>query len=128
GYDIDGFGLMCVDVDDEAKVGREIAANLDPVFSGIIGAHNIPVLLHEQSIGARAVHGDAVHAMADLRRSVGNVERMQTSINGFPCRAFIIATKRASCGYGDIDPPWIAGIEQNRMQAHAARTRLPTWT
>ncbi len=54
GDDVDGFGLVGVDVDDEAEVGGQIAADLVPVVAGVVGAHDVPVLLHEERVGARA--------------------------------------------------------------------------
>ena len=75
GHDVDGLGLVGVDVDDEAEVGRQVAADLVPVVAGVVAAHDVPVLLHEQHVGARAVHGDAVDAVADLGVGVGDVLR-----------------------------------------------------
>ena len=62
---------MRVDFDREAEIGRQIAADLVPGFAGVVAAHDVPVLLHEQHVRARRVHGDAVDAVADLRVRVG---------------------------------------------------------
>ena len=68
GNDVDGFGLVGVGVDDEAEVGGEVAGDALPGVAGIIGAHDVPVLLHEEGFRAGGVGGDVVDAVADLRR------------------------------------------------------------
>ena len=68
GDDVYGVGLVGVDVDDEAEVGGEVAADFRPVVAGVVGAHDVPVFLHEERAGTAGVHGDVVDAVADLRR------------------------------------------------------------
>src|SRR5207342_2412831 len=72
GHDVDGFRLVRVDVDDKAEVRGQVAADFVPVVAGIVAAHDVPVLLHEEHAGARRIHGDAVHAMANLGGGVGH--------------------------------------------------------
>ena len=80
GDHVDGFGLVGVDIDDEAEVGGKIAADFVPVVAGVVGAHDVPVLLHEEDIGTRGVQRDVVDAVADLGVGVGHV----VAISG-PC-------------------------------------------
>ena len=49
-HDVDGFRLVRVDVDHEAEVGRQVAADLMPQLAGVVGAQDVPVLLHEQHV------------------------------------------------------------------------------
>ena len=42
-------------------------------LAGVVAAHDVPVLLHEQHVRARRVHRDAVDAVADLGVRVGDV-------------------------------------------------------
>ena len=71
-HDVDGLRLVRVDVDHETEIGGQVAADLVPRIAGIVAAHHVPMLLHEQHVGARAVHGDAVNAVADLGVGIGN--------------------------------------------------------
>ncbi len=48
GYNVNRLRFVSVDVDYESKVGRQIPADLLPQIAGIIAAHDVPVLLHEQ--------------------------------------------------------------------------------
>ena len=114
-----------MDIDDKAEVGGEVAADLAPVVAGVVGAHDIPVLLHEEHAGAGLVHGDAVHAVADLRGGVGDVLRVKAAVDGLPGFATVIGTKCAGGGDGDEHALGIAGIEHDGVQTQAARTGLP---
>ncbi len=73
--DVDRFGLVGVDFDREAEVGGQVAADFVPLVAGVVGAHDVPVLLHEEDVWARGVHGDAVDAVADFGVRVGDVLR-----------------------------------------------------
>ena len=64
--DVNGFRLVRVNVDHEAEIGGQVAADLAPRVAGVVAAHHVPMLLHEQHVGARRVHGDVVNAVADL--------------------------------------------------------------
>src|SRR5438105_2567924 len=75
GDDVDGLRLVRVYVDHEAEVGGQVAADLVPRVAGVVRAHHVPMLLHEQHPGSRAVQRDAVHTVADLGGRVGNVLR-----------------------------------------------------
>ena len=78
--DVDGVRLVRVNVDREPEVGRQVAADLVPRLAGVVAAHDVPVLLHEQHVRTRRVHGDAVNAVADLGSRVGDV--LRTSVRG----------------------------------------------
>ena len=75
GDDVDRLRLVRVHVDHEAEVGGQVAADLLPGIAGVVAAHHVPVLLHEEHVRARRVHGDVVNAVADLGRRIGNVLR-----------------------------------------------------
>ncbi len=122
---VDRLGLVCMHVDGKPEVGWKIAADFAPGVAGVVTAHDVPMLLHEHHAGARGVHRDAVDAVADLGRRLGNVLRPQAAVYRPPALAGIIAPERAGGRDGDEDPIRIGGVEQDRVQAHAAGARLP---
>ncbi len=71
------------------------------------------------------MHGDMVYAVSDFGSWVWDVLRTQTLVDGLPVPAAIIGAEGASGGNGDEYALRIAGIENNRVQAHAACARLP---
>ena len=83
------------------------------------------MLLHEEHARPLWVHGDVMNAVADLGVGIGNVLRAQTAIDRFPGLAAIVGAKCARRGNRDPHSVGIAGIEQDCVQAHTARTRLP---
>src|SRR6185369_8848730 len=94
---------MRVYVDDKAEVRGQVAADFVPVVAGIVAAHDVPVLLHEEYAGARRVHGDAVNAMAHLGRGVGHDFGPQPAGDGPPGLAAVVGAKGAGGGDGDED-------------------------
>ena len=124
-HDVDGLRLVRVNVDREAEIGRQVAADLVPRLAGVVAAHDVPVLLHEQHVRARGVHRDAVDAVADLGSRIGNVQRMQAAVDRPPGLAGIVGAERACRRDRDEDSVRIARVEKNRVQAHAAGARLP---
>ena len=70
-HDVDRFRLVRVHVDRKAEVGGQVAADLVPRLAGVVAAHDVPVLLHEQHARTRPVHRDAVNAVTDLGGRVG---------------------------------------------------------
>src|SRR5262245_32100947 len=88
--DVDGVRLVRVDIDHETEIRRQIPADLFPGIAGVFRAQDIPMLLHKEYIGARAIHGDAVNAMADLSRGVGDVKGMQAAIDRLPSLARVV--------------------------------------
>ena len=116
---------MRVRIDYEAKIRRQVAADFFPVVAGIVGAHHVRVLLHEEHPGTLRVHSDMMNAVADLSFRIGNVLRAQPLVDRLPGFAPIVGAECAGSGNGDPYPPWIARIENDRVQAHAARARLP---
>src|SRR5262245_66133405 len=71
------------------------------------------------------MHGDAMNAVANLRRRVRDVDRVQATIDRLPCFAAVICTKRPGRRNGCEDSLGVVRIQQNRMQAHAAGTGCP---
>ena len=88
-------------------------------------AHHVPVLLHEEHARTLRVHGDVVHAVADFGVLVGNVLRAQSAVDRLPAGAAVVGAERARRRDGNVHPLRIAGIENDGVQAHAARARLP---
>src|SRR5437867_11625207 len=71
------------------------------------------------------MHGDAMDAVADLCSRIGNIFRMQPMIDRFPRFSAVIGPERA-CGRDcHVYSLWALRIEENGMQTHAARARLP---
>ena len=56
---------------------------------------------------------------------IGNVLRAQALVDGLPGHAAVVGAERARGGDGDEDALRIAGVEDDGVQAHAARARLP---
>ncbi len=124
-HDVDRLRLVRVDVDRKAEVGRQVAADLVPGVAGVVAAHHVPVLLHEQHVRPRGVHGDAVHAVADLGVRIGDLLRAQAAVDRLPGRAAVVGAERAGGRDRDEHALRIDRVEQDRVQAHAARARLP---
>ena len=116
---------MRVDVDREPEVARQVAADLSPRLAGVVAAHDVPVLLHEQHVRTRPVHRDAVNAVADLGRRVGDLLGPEAAVDRPPRLAGVVGPEHARRRDGDEDPPGMARIEQDRVQAHPAGARLP---
>src|SRR5580698_4070512 len=123
--DVDGLRLVCVDVNYESKIGRQDAADFFPVIARVVRTHDIPVLLHEQHLRTRRVHRDVVNAVTDFRPRVGNVRRIESTVDRLSGFAGVVGTEGSRCRDGDKDSVRVAGIENDRMQAHSARAGLP---
>src|SRR5207247_569097 len=65
------------------------------------------------------------HAVAHLGGGLGDVLGVQAAIDGPPRRAAVVGAERARRRDRDIDALGVPRIEQDRVQAHAARARLP---
>ena len=124
-HHVDGVRLVRVHVDREAEVGRQVAADLVPRLAGVVAAHHVPVLLHEQHGRARRVHGDPVHAVADLGVRVGDVLGGRPWLIGCQVCAAVVGAERARGRDGGEDPAGLGRIQHDRVQAHAARAGLP---
>ena len=128
GHDVDRLRLVGVHVDREAEVGRQVAADLVPRVAGVVAAHHVPVLLHEQHVGPRRVHGDAVDAVADLGVGSGMYSECRPRLIGFQVAAAVVGAERARGRDGDEDPVrdrsgragWCAGTCRPRRAASAA--------
>ena len=110
----------------KAEVGGQVAADLVPGVAGVVAAHHIPMLLHEQHVRPRRVHGDAVHAVADLGLRVRDDSRSAGPwLIG--CHVWPPSSRAEGAGRGDGDEDalGIAGVEEDGVQAHAAGARLP---
>src|SRR5271157_3970382 len=63
--------------------------------------------------------------MAHLGVLVGDVLGPQATVDRFPRLAGVVAAEGARSRDGNVDPPGIAGIEKNCVQAHPAGAWLP---
>ena len=75
----------------------------DTVYAGVVAAHDVPVLLHEQHVRPRRVHGQAMHAMADLGVRIGDAFGFQATVHGLPGGAAVFGAERAGGGDGHED-------------------------
>src|SRR5579875_1213843 len=125
GHDEDGVRLVGVDGDREAEVARQVAAHLAPGAATVVAAQHVPVLLHEEHVGPVRVGGDAVDAVAHLRRGVGEHLGAQAAVRRLPGRARVAGHEHPGGGDSDEDPAAIGRVEQDGVQAHAAGPRLP---
>ena len=125
-HHVDRLRLMRVNVDHEAEIGRQIAAHFVPGIAGVVAAHHVPVLLHEQHV--RAATGCIAMRWTQWPTSAfgsGMYSDSQPVVDRLPGLARIVGAERARRRDRDEDPLRIAGIQQNRVQAHAAGARLP---
>src|SRR5436190_17006727 len=101
GDNVDGLRLVGVHVDHEPEVGGQIPTDLAPRVAGVVRAQDVPVFLHEQHVGPRAVQRDAVHAVADLGVRIGNVLRVQAAVDRLPRLAAVVGAEldRGRGGY-----------------------------
>ena len=125
GNNVYGLWFVGMHVDDESEVGRQVTADLAPILAGVVAAHYVPVLLHEQHAGPLRVHGNVMHAMPDLGGRVRNVLRVQPLVDRLPGDPAVVGAERAGRGDRDVHPLGIAGIEDDAVQTHAARAWLP---
>src|SRR5882762_9429392 len=127
GDDVDGLRLVRVNVDHEAEVGGQIAADFLPKVAGVVAAHDVPVLLHEEDVRARRVHGNVVNAVADLGSGVGDVLRAQSLVDGPPGLAAVVGTEGARGRDGDVDAAGVLRIENYGVEAQPTGAGLPAW-
>jgi hypothetical protein len=124
-HDVDGVRFVRVHRHGETEIAGQIAADLEPRVAGIVAAHHVPVLLHEERVRPRRMHGDAVHAVADFGFRVGDVLRMQAAVDRPPRRAAVVAAERAGRRDRHVHPRRVRRVEQDGVQAHAAGARHP---
>src|SRR5262249_4666686 len=118
-------GLVRVNVDGETEVGRQVAAYLLPRIAGVFAAHDVPVLLHEEHTGTRRVHRDAVNAVADLGRRVGDAFRLEAPVYGSPGFSGIRGPEGARRRDRDEHPLAPAWIQKDGVKTQAAGAGLP---
>src|SRR5438105_9813978 len=114
-----------MNIDREPEVARHIPADFAPRIARVVAPHDVPVLLHEERVRPRWMHRDVMNAVAHLRVRIGNVLRMQTLVDRLPTLPAVISAECARGRDRNEDSLRIFWIEQNRMQTHSARARLP---
>ena len=125
GNDVDSFGFVGVNVNDEAEIGGKIAADFVPLIAGVIAAHDVPMFLHEENIGTRRMQGDVMDTVADFGVLIGNVRGTEAAVDGRPGFAAVVGAEGAGGGNGDVDAVEILGILDDGVEAHGARAGLP---
>ncbi len=83
------------------------------------------MFLHEQRVGARWVHGDAVDAVAHLGVGVGDVFGVEAAVDGLPRLAAVVAPESARGRDGDEDAVGVNRVENDGVEAEAAAASLP---
>src|SRR6059036_2745072 len=108
----------CTSITNPKSVGRFplISRHVSPASSERITSQ----CLHEQHVRPRWVQRDTMYAVADFGGGIRDVLRPQAAVDRFPRLAGIVRAESARRRNGDEDPFGIAGIEQDRVQAHAA--------
>ena len=71
------------------------------------------------------MHGNVVDAVADLGCGVGDLSGLKSAIDGPPVLASVIRSESTRRGDGDENPAWVIRIQQDGVQAHSTRARLP---
>src|SRR3954453_11361462 len=71
------------------------------------------------------MHRDVVHAVPDLGLGVGDAFGLQAAVDRLPRLAAVRRTEGPGRGDSDVHPLRVARVEDDRVQAHAARARLP---
>src|SRR2546421_2816288 len=66
-----------------------------------------------------------MHAVADLGVRVGDVLRVQATVDRLPDLAGVVGAEGARGRDGDVHPTRVRRIEQDRVEAHPAGARLP---
>ena len=80
-----------------------------PVVAGVVAAHDVPVLLHEQRSGPGRVHGEVMHAVADLGCGRGMPSDSRPLLTGCQVTPRVIGAEDARRGDGDEDPVGVLG-------------------
>jgi hypothetical protein len=116
-------------VNREPEVGRQVATDLMPRIASVVAPHHVPVLLHEQDVGSRRMQGQAMHAMADLGRRIGNHPLgPQTPVLRRPGLPRVVSAEHPGGRDGDEHPVQIARVREHRVQTHPPSPRLPLGT
>ena len=86
------------------------------------------MLLHEERVRLRRMKRDAMYAVADFCCWVWDEIRNQTFVDRFPRFSAVVGPERARGRNCDKHSLLIFRIDQDRVQTHSARARLPTRT
>ena len=105
-FDAPGHYLVeaVVNVDGKAEIGGQVAADLVPGVAGVVRAHHVPVLLHEQSVRAVRVECEPVDAVADLLFRIGNFARDEATVDRRPRHPAVVRTECSRRGDSGEDP------------------------
>src|SRR5581483_10826151 len=71
------------------------------------------------------VHGDVVNAVADFRGRIRDVLRVQPFVYWFPALATVVRSESPGSRNRDPNAIRVLWVENNCVQAHPTRTRLP---
>ena len=89
---------------DEAEVGGQVAADLVPGVAGVVAAHHVPVLLHEQHVGRDGCMAMRCTQWPTSAVGSGMYCELQSAVDGLPGLAAVVGAERAGGGDGDEDP------------------------
>src|SRR5271157_4473839 len=71
------------------------------------------------------MHRNVMDTVADLGSRFGNVLGIESLVDRLPRLAAVVSAEGARSRNGDEDPLGVAGIQNDGVQAHPARARLP---
>ena len=80
---------------------------------------------HEDRVGLGGMKGETMDAEADFGIGLRQVGVRQTLVDGRPSFAAVVGTEVSCSRNRNEDAVGIRFVEDNRVQAHAARPRLP---
>src|SRR5262249_35679416 len=115
-----------VDGDREAEVAGKVAADLVPGVAGVVAAHDVPMLLHEDRVRPRLVDRHAVNAVPDVGVRVGElVRRREPAVDRTPGLATVVGAEGAAGGDRGVDAVGVVAVDDDGVQPHAAGARRP---
>ena len=102
-------------------------ADVVPRLAGVVGAVHAAVELHVERVGLQrgpmhVVHAEGVRAIADI---LGQVARDEALVPSVPGGSGVLGDPHARRGDRDREPRRVVRPRADRVQAHAARARLP---
>src|SRR5439155_24952073 len=117
--------VVGVDIGGKTEARWEVSAHLLPRVAAVVTPHDVPVLLHEEHVGPRRVHRDAVDAVPNLALLVRELARPQAAVDRAPRLAAVVRAENARRRDGDDHPLWVIRVDENRVQAQSTGARLP---
>ena len=114
-----GIGGMDHDRETPAR-GQLAITDIDPFIAVVIAAIHAVVALLIEDVRSRGVHGNAMHALAELRIRIRVVLGAHALVARHPGGAAIVGAVAAAGRDGDVHALRIGGIENDGVQAEPA--------